>query len=80
MSKEKKVKLELSVYQAAAVRQALFSDTKVYTYDSQSVPKRVVEIRNVIVDIDDQLEKREVNSQKDCPPGTVFADGECLDL
>ena len=46
--------------QAAAVRQALFTDTKVYTYDPKSVPERVVDIRNVIVDIDEQLEKEEV--------------------
>ena len=32
MSEEKKVTLEMSVYQAAAVRQALFMDTKDYTY------------------------------------------------
>ena len=33
MSQDKKVTLELSVYQAAAVRQSLFTDTKGYTYD-----------------------------------------------
>jgi hypothetical protein len=31
MSQDKKVTLELSVYQAAAVRQSLFTDTKGYT-------------------------------------------------
>ena len=66
--------------QAAAVRQALFTDIKVYTYDPKSVPERVVDIRNVILDIDEQLEKKEFECQNDCPPGTVFIDGECAEL
>ena len=53
--------------QAAAVRQSLFADTKVYTYDPKAVPERVVDIRSVIVDIDEQLEKEEVECQDDCP-------------
>ena len=57
MSEEKKVTLEMSVYQAAAVRQALFMDTKDYTYDPKSMPERVSKIREAIVSIDDQLEE-----------------------
>ena len=38
MTKEKQVKIELSVYQAAAVRQILFDAQKGYTYDELSVP------------------------------------------
>ena len=57
MSEEKKVALEMSVYQAAAVRQALFMDTKDYTYDTKSMPERVSKIREAIVSIDDQLEE-----------------------
>ena len=57
MSEEKKVTLEMSVYQAAAVRQALFMDTKDYTYDTKSMPERVSKIREAIVSIDDQLEE-----------------------
>ena len=57
MSEEKKVTLEMSVYQAAAVRQALFMDTKDYTYDTKSMPERVSQIRKAIVSIDDQLEE-----------------------
>ena len=57
MSKDKKVTLEMSVYQAAAVRESLFSDTKVYTYDPKSTPQRVIEIREAIIDIDSQLEE-----------------------
>ena len=57
MSEEKKVTVEMSVYQAAAVRESLFTDTKVYTYDPKSIPERVAQIRDVIIDIDSQLEK-----------------------
>ncbi len=57
MSEEKKVTVEMPVYQAAAVRQALFMDTKDYTYDPKSMPERVAQIREVIVSIDSQLEE-----------------------
>ena len=57
MSEERKVTLEMPVYQAAAVRQALFMDTKDYTYDTKSMPERVSKIREAIVSIDDQLEE-----------------------
>ena len=57
MTKDKKVTLEMSVYQAAAVRESLFTDTKVYTYDPKSTPQRVIEIREAIIQIDNQLEE-----------------------
>ena len=57
MTKDKKVTLELSVYQAAAVRQSLFSDTKGYTYDVTCVPERVIQIREAIVSLDEQIEE-----------------------
>ncbi len=57
MSEEKKVTLEMSVYQAAAVRASLFTDTKEYTYDPKCVPERVTQIREAIVEIDNQLEE-----------------------
>ena len=57
MSEEKKVTVEMPVYQAAAVREALFMDTKDYTYDPKSMPERVAQIREVIVSIDSQLEE-----------------------
>ena len=40
---------------AAAVRQVLFDSQKGYTYDEASVPPRVVDIRAVIQDIDDNI-------------------------
>ena len=57
MSEEKKVTVEMSVYQAAAVRQSLFTDTKQYTYDPKCIPERVSQIREAIIDIDSQLEE-----------------------
>ena len=57
MSEEKKVTVEMSVYQAAAVRKSLFTDTKEYTYDPKCVPERVTQIREAIVEIDNQLEE-----------------------
>ena len=50
------VTLELDVRTAAAVRESLFRDTKVYTYDEKSCPQRVNDIRTVIVSIDEQIE------------------------
>ena len=50
------VTLELDIRTAAAVRESLFRDTKVYTYDEKSCPQRVNDIRNTIVEIDAQIE------------------------
>jgi len=55
VSKEKKVTIKMDVRQAAAVRQALFQETKGYTYDSTCVPPRVIDIRKVIVDLDEAI-------------------------
>ena len=52
------IKIEMDVRQAAAVRHALFGDTKDYTYDPKSCPQRVVEIRDVINKIDEQIEEQ----------------------
>jgi len=46
----------MDVRAAAAVRQSLFTDTKMYTYDPKSVPPRVTDIRSVIQDLDEQIE------------------------
>ena len=55
MSKDKKVTIKMDARQAAAVRQVLFESQKGYTYDLTCVPPRVVDIRDVIRDIDDNL-------------------------
>ena len=50
------VTLELDVRTAAAIRESLFRDTKMYSYDEKSCPQRVNDIRNAIVEIDGQIE------------------------
>ena len=56
MSKEKQVTIKMNVSSAAAVRQILFDAQKGYTYNSESVPPRISDIRSVIRDIDDNIE------------------------
>lgn len=55
MTKDKKVTLKMDARCAAAVRQILFDAQKGYTYDEVSVPPRIIDIRNVIQDIDDNI-------------------------
>ena len=52
------IKVEMDVRAAAAVREALFSETKEYTYDPKCTPQRVIEIRDVINKIDEQIEEQ----------------------
>lgn len=54
MSKE--VTVTMGVRAAASVRQILFEHQKGYTYNVDSVPPRVFEIREVITDLDDAIE------------------------
>ena len=55
MSKEKQVTIKMDVRSAAAVRQLLFEHQKGYTYNEDSVPPRISEIRSVIVDLDEKI-------------------------
>ena len=55
MTKEKQVTIKMDARTAAAVRQVLFDSQKGYTYDEASVPPRVVDIRSVIQDLDDNI-------------------------
>jgi len=55
MSKEKQVSIKMDVRSAAAVRQVLFDSQKGYTYNVTSVPPRIVDIRSVIIDIDEKI-------------------------
>ena len=55
MTKEKQVTIKMDARAAAAVRQVLFDSQKGYTYDAASVPPRIVDIRSVIQDIDDNI-------------------------
>jgi hypothetical protein len=55
MSKQKQVTLKMDAQAAAAVRQVLFDSQRGYTYDESSVPPRIIDIREVIQDIDDNI-------------------------
>lgn len=50
-----KVKLEMDVRSAAAVRQVLFEAQKGYTSDVNTTPVRIFELREVIADLDDAI-------------------------
>ena len=50
------ITINMDARTAAAVRQTLFDEQKKYTYDPKCVPPRIIELRNVINDIDEQLE------------------------
>lgn len=54
MSEDKTVTVELTVYQAAAVREALFRSTAQDSYEFPSA--RTVKIREVIVSLDNEIE------------------------
>ena len=51
----KNVIVEMDVRSAAAVRQILFDAQKGYTYDGDSVPPRITDIRSVILDLDEKI-------------------------
>ena len=55
MSKEKQVTIKMDVRSAAAVRQLLFEHQKGYTYNEDSVPPRISDIRSVILDLDEKI-------------------------
>ena len=53
MTKEKKVTIKMDVRSAAAVRQVLFEAQK--GYGLEYTPERIVDIRSVIQDLDDNI-------------------------
>lgn len=50
------IKLELDVQNAASIRHLLFKEQQRYTYDPTCVPQRIIDIREVIQQIDNQIE------------------------
>lgn len=55
MTKEKQVTIKMDARAAAAVRQILFDAQKGYTYNEESVPPRITDIREVIQQLDDNI-------------------------
>tara|TARA_R110002020_G_scaffold200324_3_gene402453 strand:- start:3251 stop:3478 length:228 start_codon:yes stop_codon:yes gene_type:complete len=51
------ITLNIDVRSAASIRQILFKEQDIYTHDPTCTPPRIVEIRNVISDLDKQIEK-----------------------
>ena len=46
----------MNIFQAAAVREELYTVTKMFTYDPKCVPSRVTAVREVIVKLDELIE------------------------
>ncbi len=67
MSCDINIDLKLNIHTAAAVRQSLFTDIKGYTYDPTCCPQRVIDIREAIVSLDEQIEEalKEDNEKTD---------------
>jgi len=59
------IKLEIDVRQAAGLRQALFIEQKGYTLDPTCCPQRISDIRNLIVELDKQIEEELKNETTD---------------
>lgn len=57
MTKAKQVTVKMDVHTAAAVRQILFEAQVGYTNDILSVPSRIFNVREVIVDLDNEIGK-----------------------
>ena len=55
MTKENQVTIKMDVRSAAAVRQILFESQKGYTYNMESVPPRISDIRSIISDLDEEI-------------------------
>ena len=64
------ITIEMDVQTAAAVRQALYSEQDKYTYDPKCVPPRISNIRTVITDLDDLIEKELDLEVEDETPNT----------
>tara|TARA_B100000085_G_scaffold191057_1_gene175014 strand:- start:76 stop:276 length:201 start_codon:yes stop_codon:yes gene_type:complete len=56
MSKSKKVTLKLEPTGAAALHGIIAAEQKLYTTDPKCTPARIVELRKIMDDIDNQLE------------------------
>jgi len=50
------ITLTTNLHVAASIRQVLFDEQKLYTYDPTCTPDRIVKIREFIRQIDEQIE------------------------
>ena len=59
------ISLNMDVRTAAAVRHVLFKEQERYTYNPTCLPPRIIEIRHVINDLDEQIEQEPKNETTD---------------
>ena len=59
------IKLELELQNAASIRHVPFKEQERYTYDEKSCPQRIVDIREVIVNLDNQIDEELRNETTD---------------
>ena len=52
------IELKLDLRTAAAIRQVLYKEQEIYTYDPTCVPPRIVDIRQVITLLDEQIDDK----------------------
>ncbi len=57
------INIDINLMTAVAIRQSLYTDTKDYTYDPTCCPQRIINIRNVIIELDKQIEKELENEE-----------------
>jgi hypothetical protein len=50
------INIEVDVRTSIAIRQVLFREQDLYTYDPTCCPQRIVDIRSVIQNLDEQIE------------------------
>ena len=51
------IKLELELQNAASIRHVLFKEQEMYTHDKKSCPQRITDIREVILELDNQIDE-----------------------
>ena len=59
------VTVDIDLRTAMEVRESLFQDTRIYTYDESCCPQRVTNIRNFIVDLDSKIEEQLTEAAKE---------------
>jgi len=57
------INLEISIPAAVALRQALYREQHGYTLDLSCCPTRIIDIRNLIVELDTKIQER-LNEQE----------------
>jgi hypothetical protein len=50
------IKIEVDLRTAATIRQCLFKEQELYTYDPTCCPQRIQDIRDVILNMDKQID------------------------